>query len=81
MILGLLPLSFFFPIYRAECLLGFVLVMTYTFGAILPTGIGSFLILIGMWIYLFLRSGMGHIGSKLIQSGSSVKNQSGGMRT
>jgi hypothetical protein len=81
MILGLLPLSFFFPIYRAECMLGFVLGMTYTFGAVLPTGIGSLLILIGLWIYLFLRPGIGYVGSKLIQSISSIKNQSGGMRT
>ena len=38
---GLFLLAFLLPIYRAEFLLGFVLGMTYTFGAILPTFIGS----------------------------------------
>ncbi|REG88290.1 hypothetical protein [Algoriphagus antarcticus] len=80
MILGLLPLAFFFPIYRAECLLGFVFGMTYTFGAVLPMGIGSLLVLIGAGIYLLLRPAIIYVGSKLIRSGSSVKNQSGGMR-
>ena len=33
---GLLPLAIIAPIYRAECMLGFVAGMTFTFGAILP---------------------------------------------
>ena len=36
MALGLIALSFFVPIYRPECLLGYILGMTYIFGAILP---------------------------------------------
>lgn len=36
MLIGLLVLAFIFPIYRAECILGFVLSMTFTFGAVLP---------------------------------------------
>lgn len=36
MALGLIGASFFLPIYKAECLLGYILGMTYTFGAVLP---------------------------------------------
>ena len=36
MMIGIIPLSFFIPLYRPEYLLGFVLGATYTFGAILP---------------------------------------------
>ncbi len=73
MILGLLPLALFLPIYRAECLLGFVFGMTYTFGAVLPTGIGSILALIGAAIYLLVRPGIIFISSKLIRGISTVK--------
>jgi len=38
---GVFVLALLLPVYRAECLLGFVLGMTFTFGAILPTAIGS----------------------------------------
>lgn len=55
MLMGALGTALFFPIYRAECLLGFVIGMTYTFGAVLPTGIGSILALIGAVIYLGIR--------------------------
>lgn len=55
MLMAVLGISLFFPIYRAECLLGFVIGMTYTFGAVLPTGIGSILALIGAVIYLGVR--------------------------
>lgn len=41
---GLFLLALILPIYRVEFLLGFVMGMTYTFGAILPTFIGSFLV-------------------------------------
>ncbi len=56
MINGLLLLELFFPIYRAECLLGFVMGMTFTFGAVLPTVVGSVFALIGAVLYLFVRS-------------------------
>ena len=38
---GLIVLALLLPIYRAECVLGFVLGMTFTFGAVLPTAVGS----------------------------------------
>jgi hypothetical protein len=47
-----------FPLYRAEFFLGFVLGMTYTFGAILPTFIASVFVGISFiahkYVYLFV---------------------------
>lgn len=57
-------LALFFPIYRSEYLLGFVLAMTYTFGGVLPTAIGSILLLIAAIIYLFIRKGIIYIYKK-----------------
>ncbi len=39
--LGIFALSLFIPTYRAEYVLGFVLGMAFTFGAILPTFVAS----------------------------------------
>ena len=50
-----LAASLFFPIYRAEGLLGFVLGITYTFGAVLPTGVGLILCVIGYLVYNLVR--------------------------
>jgi hypothetical protein len=58
LLMSVLLISLFFPVYRAECLLGFVIGMTYTFGAILPTGIGSILAAIGFLIYNLIRLGL-----------------------
>jgi hypothetical protein len=56
MVNSVFVIALFFPIYRAECLLGFVLGMTFTFGAVLPTGIGLIFILIGALLYLVVRT-------------------------
>lgn len=58
MVLSLFPLALFVPIYRAECLLGFVIGMTFTFGGVLPTGIGSIFASVGAILYLFVRRGI-----------------------
>jgi len=50
-----LGLSLVFPVYRAECLLGFVLGMTHTFGGVLPLFIGPVLLLGGLIIYKGVR--------------------------
>lgn len=42
---GLLPLALFLPVYRPECLLGFVLGMCTVFGTVLPTLFGSLMAL------------------------------------
>jgi hypothetical protein len=55
MLVGLLPLALFYPIFRSECLLGFVIGMTFTFGAVLPTGIGTILAILGAIVYLAIR--------------------------
>lgn len=66
MLVGLFILALFIPIYQAECLLGFVIGMTFTFGAILPTGFGSILALIGIVIYLGVRPAILLTATKLV---------------
>jgi hypothetical protein len=50
-----LVVSFIFPIYYAECILGFVLAMTFTFGAILPIVFILVMASIGAIIYKWIR--------------------------
>ncbi len=61
MMYGLLLLALVFPIYRAECLLGFVIGMTFTFGVVLPTIVGAIFALIGALLYLYVRTGIIYI--------------------
>jgi hypothetical protein len=65
MMLALLVFAFFYPIYRPECLLGFVLGMTFTFGVVLPTLIGTLLGLIGLVLYAYIRPALLYVVSKL----------------
>lgn len=62
---ALLLLALFFPIYRAECFLGFVIGMTFTIGAVLPTIVGAILASIGTLIYLYVRVGLIFIVRKI----------------
>ncbi len=55
MLIGIFLVALFRPVYRAECLLGFVIGMTYTFGAVLPTLVGAVLLGICLAIYKGLR--------------------------
>ena len=64
MMLGLLASALFFPLYRAGCFLGYVLGMTFTFGAVLPTIIGTVLGLMAFVIYRYIRGGLLYLGSK-----------------
>ncbi len=50
--LGMILLAVLFPVYRAEYVLGFVLGMTFTFGAVLPTAIGTMIALVSVIIRL-----------------------------
>jgi hypothetical protein len=50
-----LILSFFIPIFYSEFILGFILGMTYTLGAILPTIFVLVFAAVGFLIYRFLR--------------------------
>jgi hypothetical protein len=66
MMYGLFLLALFFPIYRAEYVLGFVIGMTFTIGAVLPTVAGGILALIGAILYLYVRSGILYFVRKII---------------
>lgn len=51
---SLLPLALFLPVYRPECLLGFILGMSTAFGAILPTMFGFIMALATFIIHRFI---------------------------
>ena len=65
MMIGLVLVSFFVPLYWPEYLLGFVIGMAYTFGVILPVGIGILLTLIFIITYKFVRRGILYLASKI----------------
>jgi hypothetical protein len=73
MVNGLFLHALFFPVYRAECLLGFVLGMTFTFGAVLPTGVGSILVVIGVVLYKYVRPVILYVSSRFMRIVSSNK--------
>lgn len=75
MVYGLFLLALFFPIYRAECFLGFVIGMTYTIGAVLPTGVGAIFAIIGVLLYRHVRSGIIFIIRKIFSLISPNKNR------
>ena len=52
--MSLFAIAVLVPVYRAECLLGFVLGMTFTFGAVLPTGIGSVFVALSAFAHLLV---------------------------
>ncbi len=58
MLISIFVIALFVPVYRGEYLLGFVIGMTYVFGAVLPTGIGSILVFLSAVIYLVVRPGI-----------------------
>lgn len=58
MLLIPLVLALFIPTYRPECLLGFVLGMAFTFGGVLPIGIGLVLLMLCFIIYKGIRGGI-----------------------
>ncbi len=49
-------LALFVPIFRAECVVGFVLGLTYSFGGVLPLFIATILSVIGAVVYLVPRA-------------------------
>ncbi|MGY2133037.1 hypothetical protein ACW9KT_12470 [Hymenobacter sp. HD11105] len=75
MIIGAFVLALFLPIYRAECLLGFVIGMCYKFGGVLPIIAGSIILLIGAVLYLVVRPVFLYIVSGLIHATSSNKHK------
>ncbi|KQC01340.1 outer membrane beta-barrel family protein [Pedobacter sp. Hv1] len=52
---AIILLAFLFPIYRAEYLLGFVLGMTFTFGAFISITAGTIFVMISLILNLYVR--------------------------
>jgi len=73
MLIVLFLLALFFPVYRAECLLGFVIGMTFTFGTVLPSAVGSILVLIVALLYLYVRPAILYITMRVVRKVSSNK--------
>ena len=66
---GMFLLALFVRVYRAEYLLGFVLAMMFTFGAVLPTAIGSMVAAVAavahLLIYPNLKLAWKWVGNRL----------------
>ncbi len=73
MLMGLLVLALFVPVYRAECLLGLVIGMVFTFGTVLPTLVGSVLVLIAAVLYLYIRPVIIYITTAFLHMASFSK--------
>ena len=70
MMLGVIFVSFFIPLYKAEFILGYVIGMVYTFGGVLPVGFGILLTIIFTIAYEIIRTGMLYLVSKI---GAKIK--------
>jgi len=57
----ILLLAVILPVYRAECVLGFVLGMTLTFGAVLPTVFASIIGAVSAAMHFLLRPGLARL--------------------
>jgi hypothetical protein len=53
--MGVLLLAVLLPLFRAECVLGFVLGMTVTFGAVVPTLISTIIAAISASVFFYVR--------------------------
>jgi hypothetical protein len=56
---GMLLSAIVLPVYRSECVMGFIFGMTFTFGAVLPTFIASVIATISATLHLFLYPALG----------------------
>lgn len=65
MMLSVFVLALFFPLYRSEYLLGFVLGLIYSFGGVLPILIGSVLICGAVVIHKLIRPALMFVWNKL----------------
>lgn len=70
--LGVFAISLLVPTYRAEYVLGFVLGMTFTFGAVLPTLIASVIALFSGLVHFLFRT-----AKRLIQNRRSPVTTTG----
>ena len=54
-LLILIPVGIFYPLYRGEMVVGFVLGMTYTFGGVLPLGAAAFVAVPSLLLHKIAR--------------------------
>jgi hypothetical protein len=73
--LVLLSIGLFLPTYRSEYLLGFILGMTYIFGSVLSTIIGSVLALAGLLMHEVIRPIGLFLGSRFLGLFNRSTNQ------
>ncbi len=71
LMLSLPVLALIFPLYRAEFLLGFVLGMCFTFGALIPIGFGTLVVLMSFILHKTLRPLVGYVFSALFRAQAS----------
>lgn len=64
--MGLFGAAVLLPAYRAECLLGFVLGMTFVFGAVIPTLIGSILVGLSALVQLLAWPWLSRLGKRIL---------------
>lgn len=65
LMLSLPVLALIFPLYRAEFLLGFVLGMCFTFGALIPAGVGTLVVLMSYILHKTVRPLLGYVYSSV----------------
>jgi hypothetical protein len=68
--IALLIAAVLLPAYRAECLLGFVLGMSWTFGAVLPLLIGGVIATLSAILQLGVFRGVKHVWRRLRSTAS-----------
>lgn len=62
--LGMFLLALLLPVYRAECVLGFILGMAFVFGAVIPTVVGSVIAALSAVIHLYVRPVLAHLWTR-----------------
>jgi hypothetical protein len=65
LMLSLPLLALLFPLYRAEFLLGFVLGMCFTFGVLIPIGVGTLVVLMSFILHKTLRPLLAYVFGSL----------------
>lgn len=65
LLFGILVVALFYPVYYSECVLGFILGMTVTFGVFIPTVVAAIFSLLSLVIYRFVRPAILFLCSKL----------------
>jgi hypothetical protein len=68
-------LSFIIPVYYSEFILGFILGMTYTFGAMIPTVFILIVAIIGLVVYRIIRPIVLSLTTRLVNSFTKSPNR------